>query len=174
MDARALIDRLEVTGRIVLAMLEGVSPDEARHKPTGGAWSILEILCHLRDEEVEDFRRRLEHVLTKPADESWPSIDPTGWAVTRKYQEQDFGAARQRYAAERQASLRWLRGLPADTDWTRAYRHPRFGPLAAGDLLASWVAHDLLHVRQITKRRHERTADLAKPFTVAYAGEWTA
>ena len=46
------------------------------------------------------------------------------------------------------------------------------GGLSAGDLLASWAAHDWLHLRQIAKRRHELTARDAGKFSIAYAGRW--
>jgi hypothetical protein len=42
--------------------------------------------------------------------------------------------------------------------------------MAAGDLLASWVAHDLLHVRQIARLRYEYVRKLAAPYGVDYAG----
>ncbi|MEJ2666086.1 MAG: DinB family protein [Deinococcales bacterium] len=42
----------------------------------------------------------------------------------------------------------------------------------AGDLLASWVAHDLLHVKQIAKLHYDYWSKIAQPYTVDYAGEW--
>jgi hypothetical protein len=57
-------------------------------------------------------------------------------------------------------------------DFTRAYAHPKFGPLHAGMLLASWAAHDTLHARQISRRLHDLAARDAGPYSVSYAGEW--
>jgi hypothetical protein len=54
------------------------------------------------------------------------------------------------------------------------YHHPKLGVFHAGDLLSAWVAHDLLHVKQITKRLYQRTVAEAKPFITPYAGEWQA
>jgi hypothetical protein len=39
-------------------------------------------------------------------------------------------------------------------------------------LLASWAAHDALHLRQIARRLHGLAARDAGPYGVAYAGEW--
>lgn len=58
-------------------LLAGVSPDQARWKPDPLQWSILEVVNHLADEEVEDFRQRLELTLRDPKAE-WPPIDPQG------------------------------------------------------------------------------------------------
>ena len=44
----------------LLADLDG---DMARVRPAPGEWAPIEILCHLRDEETEDFGARLRAVL---------------------------------------------------------------------------------------------------------------
>lgn len=43
--------------------------------------------------------------------------------------------------------------------------------MAAGDLLAAWVAHDLLHVRQLAKIHWACVRHRAEPYDVAYAGD---
>ena len=53
-----------------------------------------------------------------------------------------------------------------------AYPHPQAGPLRAGDLLAAWQAHDLLHVRQLTRLHYRFLEQQAEPFTLRYAGDW--
>jgi hypothetical protein len=145
---------------------------EATWKPPSGAWSILEIVCHLGDEEVDDFRTRLRLTLEDPS-QDWPKIDPEGWARERRYNERDLGESLERFARERAASVAWLRSL-RDVDWSRAATHPRLGSLRAGDLMASWAAHDALHLRQIAKRLHELAAADAPGFDAGYAGEWRA
>ena len=67
---------------IVRQLVAGVSPAEARFKPTSETWSILEVVCHLYDEEREDFRPRLDIALHRP-EEKWQKIDPAGWVTTR-------------------------------------------------------------------------------------------
>lgn len=138
----------------------------------GKAWSITEILCHLADEEVEDFRMRVSLTLTQP-ESQWPRIDPEAAALDRNYRAQDPRAALQRFMDERRASLRWLESLEAP-DWSSVHTHPRVGPVPAGQLLASWAAHDLLHLRQITKRLFEMVQRQANPHPIDYAGQWTA
>jgi hypothetical protein len=39
-------------------------------------------------------------------------------------------------------------------------------------LLGNWVAHDLLHVRQMLRVLHAQTAALIAPDTLDYAGKW--
>lgn len=175
MNPNVFVDRLERFGR-ALPVAAVVAAAQARWKPPGGAWSILEIVCHLADEEVEDFRTRVRLTLKEPGT-PWPPIDPEGWAVARRYNEQDLDAQIARFAREREASVRWLRGeIAAGADWARECVHPRMGPIAAGTLLVSWAAHDALHMRQIAKRLYE-LAELegaADGFVARYAGEWGA
>lgn len=143
---------------------------DARWKPEPDKWSILEIICHLGDEEVEDFRQRLRMTLENPAME-WPKIDPPKFAVDRRYNEQDLEASIARFAREREVSLNWLRGL-VNPDWDQSYSHPKIGPVPAGLLFSSWVAHDQLHLRQIARRLYELSTRDAAPYPNDYAGQW--
>ena len=54
----------------------------------------------------------------------------------------------------------------------RTHTHPIFGGLSAGDLLASWVAHDFLHLRQLARLQFQYASLLAEPYSTRYAGEW--
>lgn len=174
MNADVLIDSLARFPGILRAVVGAL--DDATLRRRGGAqgqaWSIVEILCHLADEEMEDFRARLELTLRDPCAD-WPKIDPEGAARTRRYQEQDPHEALERFLAARQANLKWLASLGV-VNWSLAAQHPRLGALRAGDLLASWAAHDLLHLRQIAKRLYEAVGVAAGGFDTGYAGAWTA
>lgn len=160
--------RLRAHGVALTALVSDLDPDSARWRPDPGAWSVLEIVNHLADEEAEDFRTRLLSTLADPG-RPWPPIDPTGWARERGYQERDLGASLDRFRRERDVSLTALAELSAP-DWSRAYDHPLLGPLSAADLLVSWHAHDLLHLRQIASRLFALGADSAG--SPRYAGEW--
>ena len=55
-EARRELARLPA---VLEALLAGVDPSDARTRPATDEWSPVEILCHLRDEESEDFGARL-------------------------------------------------------------------------------------------------------------------
>lgn len=172
MRVDALIQRLERFPSALAGVATVVSVEDARWKPASGAWSVLEIVRHMADEERDDFRARLASTLEDPA-RPWPGIDPEGWARERRYHEGTLGPALDDFARERGASISWLRSL-ASPDWNRAYSHPRAGTIRAGDLLCAWVSHDALHLRQIAKRLHEMAARDAVGFSGGYAGDWKA
>lgn len=170
MNARRLIASLERFAAFVPAIVRDVPDAGARWKPPDGAWSILEIVMHLCDEEVDDFRTRLRSTLEDHF-RGWPPIDPPRWAIERKYNEADLHKAVDRFVRERLYSVEWLRSL-GDVDWSISHQHPKIGPIRAGDLLASWAAHDALHLRQIAKRMHQLAKLHAGDYRIEYAGEW--
>lgn len=174
MNTKGLIGRLDRFGRAFAGIAGVVSDADARWKPPSGAWSVLEIARHLGDEEVEDFRARLRMTLEDPS-APWPRNDPEAWARERGYNEADLGEAVRRFVHERAESVRWLESLRG-ADWSRAYVHPKAGPISAADLLVSWSAHDALHMRQVAKRMYELAAREGEGLKVGvkYAGEWGA
>ena len=171
MNATALAESLRRFPAVVSALVEDLPESDARWKPADGAWSILQIIAHLADEEVEDFRRRVQMTLNDPKD-PWPPIDPEGWAIERRYNERHLADEFDRFVTERQASVQWLQAL-ADPDWSKTYEHPKLGPIRAGDLLASWAAHDGLHLRQIAKRRFQIIQRDGGIYRTDYAGQWS-
>lgn len=172
MDTSAIIARLEGFGRSLSAVVEALSDDDVRWKPGPADWSILEICCHVLDEEKEDFRLRLRSTLEDPA-RAWPALDLERVAEKRSYNTRDLKATVAEFSRERAASVAWLKTLKSP-DWSLAYQHPKFGPIRAGDLFVSWAAHDALHLRQIAKRLHGLAGRDAGSFPTAYAGEWRA
>jgi hypothetical protein len=141
-----------------------------RWKPAPHHWSVLEVCCHLRDEEREDFRPRIASTLEEPA-RPWPPLNLEGIAESRRYNEDTLATVLADFERERAASVTWLRSLGA-VDWTAAHPHPKAGPVPAGDLLASWAAHDALHLKQISRRLYDAAESDGAPHRIAYAGEW--
>ena len=172
MDTARLMESLERFGNLLPAVVQGIGLAGARWRPPNGAWSVLEVVCHLADEEVEDFRARLESTLRDPG-EAWKANDPEAWAVKRRYNEQDLREMLARFTTERRQSVAWLRTL-AEPDFSRTYQHPKFGPIRAGDIMVSWAAHDMLHLRQIAKRLFQMAQRDGQGFSTDYAGEWKA
>lgn len=168
MDSTQFIARLETGARVIETLARGVTREQAVWKPAPGKWSLLEVVCHLLDEEREDFRLRVDLLLHHPG-RPWPPIDPEGWVTERGYARKDLEETLNAFLAERARSLAWLRGLKSPA-WENAFDHPRAGRLAAGDLFSSWVAHDLQHIRQLARLHYEYVAREAAPWSVAYAG----
>jgi len=169
MEFQTLYQELSQSTEMIRALLAGISAEEARRKPSKGAWSILEATCHLLDEEREDFREHLDFILYRQH-EQWHPIAPQAWVKLRKYNEQDFGKMKAKFFRERTKSLAWLLSLKK-ADWNITYKS-NFGSMRAGDMFASWVAHDNLHIRQLVELRRWHIERKTKPFKIRYAGDW--
>lgn len=169
MKPEDIIRQLEANLSVFSGLLVNKPEECIRWKPEPAAWSLLEIICHLYDEEREDFRTRVLHTLTTP-EHPVPSIDPQGWVRDRDYAMQDYSEKVKAFVEERTASVQTLRNL-GQPDWTRVYHHPTLGTISAFQFLTNWLAHDYHHIRQINRRlyeylRHHSGVDLG------YAGDW--
>lgn len=139
-------------------------------KPAADEWSILEVLHHLVDEERKDFAFRLRHLLSGARD-PWPPIAPQQWVAERGCEPADLSETLKVFLQERQRSLEWLSTL-SRADWTVTYTHPPLDGLSAGHLLASWVSHDLLHMRQLVELKYAYGRTQFGSYSPQYAGEW--
>ena len=153
----------------IRALVQGVSDEQARWKTCPDSWSILEVVNHLYDEERDDFRARLDHILHSPG-RPWPGIDPEGWVTERRYNQRDLKQSVRNLLRAREESLVWLRDLESP-DWGAIYNAP-FGKMTAGDMLASWVAHDLLQMRQLVELHRAYAVRQVAPHSLEYAGPW--
>jgi len=86
-----------------------------------------------------------------------------------------LAAALADFMAEREASLAWLGSLGdgvAEVGWNAGALAPWGSKLTAGDIMAAWVAHDLLHIRQLNELRYAYLVQQVAPYSARYAGEW--
>ena len=146
-DAVPLLTRTPVVLRHLLADL----PEPWIRGTEGpGTWSPFDILGHLIHGERTDWITRTEILLAHGESLAFTPFDRFA----------QFEASRGRTLAElldtfteaRAISLRRLQtlGLTRD-DLSRRGRHPELGRVTLGELLATWVAHDLSHIAQIAR-----------------------
>ena len=169
MERIQAVNQLHHQGEAILSLCAPVSEVQARWKPDPENWSVLETLNHLLLEERLDFRNHLGHIFYKG--QNIPTeIDSKNW---EKENGKDPGSLAQcllDFKAERKISIAWLNALHK-LDWEVTISF-EWGSLSAGDLLASWLAHDLLHLRQLVSLQYHLTARESQPFELEYAGAW--
>ncbi len=163
------IKSFERNKSVIRELLFGLTEKEYLFREGDGKWNILEIVCHLYDEEREDFRKRLKSVLENPATPFEP-IDPVGWVSARKYDGQNFEEMVEKFLDERNRSLAWLRSLE-NPALENEYHHPQIGVMSGRFILANWLAHDFLHIRQITRIRYKYLENISGQ-NLNYAGDW--
>lgn len=169
MEFNILYQELVNSTEMIRGLTNGIDQEQSQVRPEADSWSMLEVVCHIYDEEREDFRKHLDTILHHP-DGDWPPFDPQGWVTERKYNEQNFEEMKEKFIAERQKSLEWLRGL-ANANWEAAVEKD-WGTMKAGNMFASWVAHDNLHIRQLVELRRNHIERITQPYDIQYAGDW--
>lgn len=165
MDTDLLTDSLRGFPAVLAALLDDIDDERARERPAEDSWAIVEVARHLLDEERRDFLPRLLRTLEG---QPWEPIDPEAWAAGGAYLGASLARTLTDLEGERARSMALLDSL-VRPDWNATHHHPDLGPITAGDLLASWAAHDGLHLAQIARVRVALVARAAEPHGIRYA-----
>lgn len=170
MNAAVLADAGRELGRmpaVLDGLLGGLDAEGARTRPAAAEWSPVEIVCHLRDEETEDFGARLRVIVSGAGE--FVRIEPERWAEERHYREASLPEALAAFRTRRQESLEFLQSIaPEALDASRSHR--RLGRLSGLDILAAWVAHDRIHLAQLAATLARVWALRWAPLRTEYAG----
>lgn len=169
MNLNFYILRLGANAKVIENLISDVDPEQAIWKSAPENWSIIEAVYHLYQTESGDFRPRLEKTLRNPP-EDWDSLDGEIWSVERKNNQKTLAETAGLFLAERAKSIEWLWEIK-DADWSNTHTTEKL-TLSAGDLLASWLAHDFLHIKQITRIQYDYVNFISAPHKTVYAGKW--
>ena len=169
MNYSKIFEELDRNKYVFKDLLENINEAEYLWRANPEKWCLLEIICHLRDEEVEDFRTRVRYVLDTP-ELVLPPIDPVKWVKKRKYIQQNFKETVSDLIQEREKSVDWLHSL-TEPKWDNEYQHPKLGPMSAKLFLSNWLAHDYMHIRQILNLKFHYLKFISGE-DLNYAGKW--
>lgn len=129
------------------SLLRDFDDEALTHVQDDGEWSARDILCHLRDHELEIDRPRLAQIMeAENAFISATGYDPT--ASTAQFAHQDARDALREFAERRIATVNMLNGM-APVLWQRRARHSIFGPTSFGEMVQFMAEHDRIHRRQM-------------------------
>ncbi|MFW6366081.1 MAG: DinB family protein [Spirochaetota bacterium] len=170
MTFEEIIVQLENNVPVIRSLTENMTQAQASWKADPERWSVLEIINHINDIEVEDFRHCLDLVLFHP-DTEWPSFDETAWITERSYNGRNFQDSIHEFVHERAITLRWLAELESpDMNATHSGTGFSGDPMRAGDLMLAWAVHDLFHIQQLALLKRDILSEWGKPFSPAYSG----
>jgi hypothetical protein len=169
MSPEKITEELEQNKKVFRELLSNKPKESILWSQNPEKWCLLEVVCHLYDEEREDFRTRVKCVLEDPAAPP-PPFDPLVWVEERNYKEQNYDRVFSGFLKERENSVEWLRSIK-DPEWSNAYVHPKLGPMSAYLYLTNWLAHDYLHMRQIIRLKFDYLKWKSGE-SLNYAGDW--
>jgi hypothetical protein len=155
---------LERTPSALRALLVGL-PDEWLGQNEGPeTWSPREVVGHLIEGERSDWIPRARIVIAQGASTAFEPFDRIAHRRSMNSGTPIDGLI-QTFAQMRVANLATLRGWNlTSTQLELTGIHPEFGTVTLKQHLATWVAHDLGHLVQITRTMARQYRDAVGPW----------
>lgn len=169
MENQFIVDQLESHIPIFQNLLSGVEEGMPHWRPEPAKWCLLEVVCHLVDEEKDDFRKRVRLALY-PDQYELEKFDPLNWVTENDYMNQNYQSKIGEWIEERKKSMQWLRSLKG-VNWNSSFEHDHLGTVSAKMMLSNWLAHDYIHIRQITQLKRAYLQQIGNE-NLKYAGRW--
>jgi len=161
-DTIALLTRTPATLEALLRDL----PETWTLRDEGeNTWSAFDVVGHLIHGERTDWMVRTKVILQFGEDQPFERFDR--WAQQRNSQGKSLGQLLDEFACLRAENLDELRALNLQPeDLERLGRHPVLGVVTLAQLLATWAAHDLTHLHQISRIMAHQYREAVGPWTV--------
>jgi len=131
-------------------------------------WSPFDIVGHLIHGERTDWVPRAKIILQFGETRTFQPFDR--WAQERESLGKSLGKLLDEFARLRSENLGELRALNLQKDdLVLRGRHPALGLVTLSELLATWAAHDLTHLHQISRVMAHQYQEAVGPWS-AYLG----
>jgi hypothetical protein len=126
-------------------------PEEWTFRNEGeNTWSVFDILGHLNHGERTDWMARAKIILQFGDSRPFDRFDR--FAQQRESEGKSLPQLLDEFALLRSQNLSELRALNLKPeDLQKRGKHPALGTVTLSELLATWAAHDLTHLHQVSR-----------------------
>jgi hypothetical protein len=160
-----MIDLLDRTPRALKELLHGLPKTWTETNEGENTWSPFDVVGHLIHGEQVNWIPRAKMILEFGEAKVFEPFDR--FAQFEASKGKTIEQLLEEFEHVRQANIRTLKNMALTLeDLQKRGLHPEFGRVTLGELLATWAAHDLDHVVQISRT-------LAKGYKEA-VGPWRA
>jgi hypothetical protein len=129
------------------------------------SWNAFEVVGHLIHGELTDWMPRAKRILEFGESKAFEPFDRL--AQERDSKEKSVGELLDEFSRLRSENLQSLRALDLKpSDLERRGRHPALGVVTLGQLLATWAAHDMTHLHQISRIMAYQYRNTVGPWSV--------
>ncbi len=157
------LDILERTPQTVRTLLSGLTPGWTDAVEGPDTWSPYVIVGHLIHGERTDWIPRARIILEQGADRRFTPYDR--FAQFRESAGKPLAELLDEFAHLRAVNVAILREWNlSDAQLALTGEHPEFGAVTLRQLLATWVAHDLSHLAQVTRVMAKQYRDAVGPW----------
>ena len=127
-------------------------------------FSPFEVVGHLAHGERADWIPRVRMILDFGESRAFVPFDR--FAQQRESEGKSLPTLLDEFARLRAENLAELRALDlTDQDLARRGTHPRLGPVTLSQLLATWAAHDMTHLHQVSRTLAHQYREAVGPWT---------
>ncbi|MGD0630427.1 MAG: DinB family protein [Terracidiphilus sp.] len=144
------IEVLTETPAVLSALLRGKSAEWLNARRSPESFSALDVLGHLIHGEKTDWIPRVRVILEHGETRMFEPFNRFGFQ--NSIAGKTIDELLDEFAMLRHESLETLRSFNlAEEQFALPGMHPELGSVTLGNLLATWVVHDLGHIAQIVK-----------------------
>jgi hypothetical protein len=167
------VEFLSRTPAALSALLRGlpefwVRANEGKDAEGKDSWSPYDIVGHLVYAERADWVPRVRTILEHGEARAFEPFDR--FAQLKEDKSRPLGQLLDDFARLRKDNLAAVQALNlSGTDLAKRGKHPSLGVVKLSELLATWAAHDLTHLHQLSRVMAYQYRDAVGPWT-AYLG----
>lgn len=146
---KRIIDNMQKNVQILAHILTTINQEDARRWRDGAdGWTILEVVCHLRDYD-EIFLERGQLMVNQDTP-TYPVYDHLALVVDKAYNDQDLTAVMSQLHDSRAHFIDFFTKLD-EAQWQVEGNHVEHGRFTMEALAAHVSWHDANHLEQITR-----------------------
>jgi len=150
------------------ALLRDLPGEWTMRNEGGNTFNAFDVIGHLIQGERTDWMPRAKRILQFGESRAFDRFDRR--AQERESQGKSLPQLLDEFARLRAENLAELRALNVtDRELNRRGLHPELGTVTLSQLLATWAAHDLTHLHQISRIMAHQYREAVGPWT-AYLG----
>ena len=150
------------------ALLRDLPEEWTMRNEGGNTFNAFDVIGHLIQGERTDWMPRAKRILEYGESRAFDRFDRR--AQERESQGKSLPQLLDEFARLRAENLAELRALNVtDQELNRRGLHPELGTVTLSQLLATWAAHDLTHLHQISRIMAHQYREAVGPWT-AYLG----
>ncbi len=155
-----VLERIPATLR---TLLSGLPEAWLMSNEGGDSWSPYDVVGHLVSLENVDWIPRAKIILEQGQSGVFEPVDR--FAMFQESEGKSLEQLLDEFESRRSENIITLRAMNlTETDFLREGKHPALGDVTLGQLLSTWLVHDLNHLQQIAQTMARQYKEAVGPW----------